>query len=109
MALTPRVEAGRWQSPCGPARSQVADVGSDDPGSVSLTDLPLPEVCFTKKSICEWLQISTRTWDRLAAAGLTPPPDLVVGKSARWSPLTVAKWLRSKPRLPGRKGGGRVG
>jgi hypothetical protein len=84
-------------------------VGSGDPGSVTLTDLPLPEVCFTKKTICEWLQISTRTWDRLTAAGLTPAPDLVVGKSARWSPETVARWLRSKPRLPGRKVGRRVG
>ena len=36
--------------------------------------------CFyTKRTLCEWLRISIRTWDRATAAGLTPAPDLVCG------------------------------
>jgi hypothetical protein len=27
----------------------------------------------------------------------------VVGRSARWIPSTVLKWLKSRPKLPGRR------
>jgi hypothetical protein len=70
--------------------------------SITMTDEQAVAVCFTKKSLCEWLSISTRSWDRLAAQGMVPAPDLVVGSSARWSRDTITRWLRSKPRLPGR-------
>jgi predicted DNA-binding transcriptional regulator AlpA len=70
--------------------------------SITLTDEEAVAVCFTKKTVCEFLSISTRTWDRLAAQGMVPAPDLIVGSSARWSRDTITRWLRSKPRLPGR-------
>ena len=61
--------------------------------------------CFTTRTVCERLGISVRSWTRAAALGLTPEPDLVVGRSSRWSPSTIERWLRTKPRLPGRTGG----
>jgi hypothetical protein len=87
--------------------------GSIDPKSVSLTDeAVIAAVCYTRKSLAHFLGISTRTFDRLAGQGLFPAPDLVIGSSARgssarWAPTTIARWLASKPRLPGRKGGAR--
>jgi hypothetical protein len=27
---------------------------------------------------------------------------LLVGRSPRWSPVTIEKWLRTRPKLPGR-------
>jgi len=71
---------------------------------VHTTDEAALTCFYTKRTLCEWLQISTRSWDRAAAAGLTPAPDLVCGSSPRWSPSTVTRWLKSRPRLPGRKG-----
>jgi hypothetical protein len=53
--------------------------------------------------LASYLGISTRTFDRLNGMGMLPAPDLVIGSSARWAPQTVAKWLKSRPRLPGRK------
>jgi hypothetical protein len=74
-----------------------------DQPSISRTDEEAVAACFTKKSLCAWLSISTRTWDRLAAQGMVPVPDLVVGSSARWSRDTISRWLRSQPRLKGRR------
>jgi hypothetical protein len=92
------VWAGRGQD--APIQAYLAD-GS----SVMYTDGGAAAACFTKKSLCEWLQISTRTWDRLTATGQTPAPDLLIGREGRWMFSTVAKWLRSKPRLTGRQKG----
>jgi hypothetical protein len=69
------------------------------------TDEAAVSRCFTKKTLCDWLNISTRSWDRATAIGLTPAPDLMVGSSPRWTPATIERWLRTHPRLPGRKGG----
>jgi hypothetical protein len=74
-----------------------------DRPSNEISDEEAVAVCFTKKSLCAFLSISTRTWDRLAAQGMTPVPDLIVGASARWSPDTIRRWLRSSPRLKGRR------
>lgn len=104
MTVRPQLWAGCGQAPCGPAGTQEMVPGSADPSPVSLTDEAAVTRCFTKKTLCDWLAISTRTWDQAAAMGLTPAPDLIVSCSARWSPATVEKWLRTHPRLPGRGG-----
>ena len=68
------------------------------------TDEAAVAVCFTTRTLCEWLGISIRSWTRAAALGLTPAPDLVVGRSPRWSPQTIERWLKTRPKLPGRGG-----
>ncbi len=98
-----RARAGRDQPPCDPAPSPNGTAHSAEVCSVPQTE----PVFFTKKTLCRLIQISERSWSRAAAAGLTPPPDLVVGREARWSPDTIKKWLRTHPKLPGR--GGRRG
>ena len=66
---------------------------------------PLPPSCFDKRGLARFLGLSVRSLDRANALGLLPIPDLTVGRSPRWSPETVSKWLRTRQRLPGRKGG----
>lgn len=63
-----------------------------------------PARCFSKSTLARFLGLSVRSLDRAKAMGVMPPPDLVVGRSPRWSPETIQRWLRSKPRLPGRGG-----
>jgi hypothetical protein len=94
---------GRRQSSHDTVRILEAPAGSTEPPPVSMTD-DQTVACFTTRTLCRHLGISLRSWTR-AALGLTPAPDLVVGRSPRWSPCTVERWLRSKPRFPGRKGG----
>ncbi len=77
--------------------------------NISPADEHKGDRCFTKRSLSAFLGISTRSWDRAVAMGLTPPPDLLCGSSPRWSPATIEKWLRSRPRLPGRGKGVRHG
>jgi hypothetical protein len=86
------------------ARREPVD-GANATASDERTD-ELPGV-FTKKTLCAWLAISIRTWDRAAAEGLTPAPDLLVATSPRWLASTIEKWLRTHPKLRGRgrKGG----
>ncbi len=68
------------------------------------TDEAVVTRCFTKQTLARYLGLSVRSLDRANALGLLPCPDLIVGRSPRWSPQTIERWLRSKPRLPGRKG-----
>src|SRR5262245_48439525 len=96
MSLTPRTWAGTGQRYHGPVGTSEPVVGSTDETAATR--------CYTKRTLTDYLGISTRSWDRAAAMGLTPAPDLVVGRSPRWSPDTISKWLRTHPRLPGRKG-----
>jgi hypothetical protein len=103
---TPRLRAGRGQTPDGPAVIPHPSAESADDASVPMTDEAAVARCYTKRTLCEWLEISIRTWDRAAAMGLTPAPDLIVGRSPRYSPSTIERWLRSHPRLPGRRKGG---
>jgi hypothetical protein len=64
-----------------------------------------PTSCLDKRGLARFLTVSVRTLDRADAMGLLPPADLIVGNSRRrWSPDTISKWLRTHPRLPGRKG-----
>jgi hypothetical protein len=67
-------------------------------------DTPAPTSCVDKCGLARFLGVSVRSLDRANALGLLPCPDLVVGRSPRWSTETVSKWLRTRPRLPGRKG-----
>jgi predicted DNA-binding transcriptional regulator AlpA len=60
--------------------------------------------CMGKRGLARFLGLSVRSLDRASAMGLLPRPDLIVGRSPRWSPDTITKWLRTHPRLPGRKG-----
>jgi hypothetical protein len=84
-------------SPAPPAT--LADVPSE-----SDSDEAAVRACFTTRTLCQWLGISIRSWTRAAALGLTPAPDLVVGRSPRWSPSTIKRWLKTHPKLPGRGG-----
>jgi hypothetical protein len=67
-------------------------------------DTPAPASCLDKRRLASFLGLSVRSLDRANSLGLLPCPDLVVGRSPRWSPDTISKWLRTRPRLPGRKG-----
>jgi hypothetical protein len=87
----------------GPSPSPFPAADSGPPHPVQATDR-----YHDRRSLAHYLRFSTRTLNRLMAAGSLPPPDLVIGKSPRWSPRTVEKWLRSRPRLPGRKGSSRA-
>jgi len=91
--------SGRGQQSHAPALSPST---SDPSTELNPVDQTAVVRCWSKKTLCEWLGISTRSWDRAAAAGLTPAADLVIGSSARWAPQTIAKWLRTRPVLPGR-------
>jgi hypothetical protein len=73
-----------------------------DRPSNEISDEEAVAVCFDKQRLARFLGISVRSLDRANAAGLLPCPDLVVGRSARWSPETIMRWLRSQPRLPSR-------
>ena len=66
-----------------------------------------PDHCLDKRGLGRFLGVSVRTLDRAIAAGLLPRPDLVIGRSPRWSPETINRWLKARPKLPGR--GGRHG
>ncbi len=66
-----------------------------------------PDRCLDKSGLAQYLGVSVRSLDRANAAGLLPRPDLVVGRSPRWSPDTIKRWLKARPKLPGR--GGRHG
>jgi hypothetical protein len=65
-----------------------------------------PTRCLDKQGLANYLAISVRSLDRANAMGLLPPPDLMISRSPRWSPSTVEKFLRTRPRLPGRAKGG---
>jgi len=61
-----------------------------------------PDRCLGKSELARYLGLSVRTLDRANAMGLLPRPDLTVGRSPRWAPETIRKWLRARPKLPGR-------
>jgi hypothetical protein len=64
-----------------------------------------PMTCYTKRTLAKYLCTSVRSLDRAAAEGLLPEPDLIAGRSPRWTPATIEAWLRNRPRLPGRRKG----
>jgi hypothetical protein len=103
--MIPRLRAIGGQSAHAPVPGQEPAATSVDPPSEQMTDGSALARCFDKTRLAAYLGISVRTWDRATAAGETPPPDLLVGgRSARWSPETIGRWLKTRPRLPGRGG-----
>jgi hypothetical protein len=66
-----------------PAVTSPPAITSAEVNPVHTTDEAAVAACFTKRSLCDWLAMSIRSWDRAAALGLTPQPDLVVGNSPR--------------------------
>jgi hypothetical protein len=100
------VWAIRGQSAHNLAPSPDPTERSADHASVVQSDEAAVARCYTKKTLAQFLELSVKSLDRANALGLLPCPDLIVGRSPRWSPSTVEKWLRTRPRLPGRKGVG---
>jgi hypothetical protein len=92
-----RTWEGRGQGP--PAHDASRDPSN---GSASPSRDQMSLACFDKAGLAEFLSLSYRSLDRCAAAGLLPTPDLTIGRSPRWTYETILKWLRTKPRLPGR-------
>jgi hypothetical protein len=80
------------------------EVTSTADPKVSLTDEDAVARLFDKRRLAHYLGLSIRSLDRAAAMGLLPAPDLVVGRSPRWSPETITRWLKTRPRLQGRGG-----
>jgi hypothetical protein len=85
-----------------PAPSPAPSATSAFSSSVSESEGDAVRTCYTKRALAQYLHLSTRTLDRSRAFGLVPEPDLVVGRSPRWSPETIARWLKTRPKLPGR-------
>jgi hypothetical protein len=85
-----------------PRKSRLYDTAKDS-ATPTLNDVPV-SVDFPRLLVD--LSLSRRTGNRLLAAGLLPPPDLMVGNKRIWLRSTIETWLRSKPRLPGRGGKG---
>ncbi len=96
--------AGRGQQAHVHAPSLCPTITSAEANPAHETDEAALAVCYDKARLARFLGLSVRSLDRANAAGLLPCPDLVCGRSARWSPSTIQRWLRTKPRLPGRKG-----
>src|SRR5271165_1011826 len=95
---------GRGKSSRNHAPGLDPAASSAEVNPVHETDGAAVAVCFDKKGFARFLGLSVRSLDRINAEGRLPAPDFVLGRSARWSPWTVRKWLQSRPRLPGRKG-----
>ena len=54
----------------------------------------------------EKIQIAAKVTQRAIASGALPEPDAWFGRSPRWLRLSIERWLKTRPKLPGRKGGG---
>jgi hypothetical protein len=80
---------------------------SATPSTDTVTDDAL--ACLTKRKLAELLLISVRSLDRAIAEGVVPQPDLWIGPSPRWTGCTISRWLRTRPKLPGRGKGVRRG
>ncbi|MGO9108051.1 MAG: helix-turn-helix transcriptional regulator [Thermoguttaceae bacterium] len=93
----------RHRNLCLPRGQQAHDPAVNHAPAVTSAEVnPVPTTgCYSKRQLAGYLGLSVRTLDRLAARGDLPEADLVVGRSSRWSPATVEKWLRSRPRLKG--------
>jgi predicted DNA-binding transcriptional regulator AlpA len=100
--------AMRGQSPHDGRSSLKPVAPSTTAAPVQPTHDAAPTTCLSKSGLAEFLGLSVRTLDRAGAMGLLPKPDLVVGRSPRWSPDTIKRWLRARPKLPGRGGGRNV-
>jgi hypothetical protein len=105
MPMTPHLRAMCGQPDSGLHRRPDTNEGSGNHASATQSEEAPLAVCLDKQGFARYLGISTRSLDRAAAVGLLPRPDLTIGRSPRWSPETITRWLRTRPRLPGRKAG----
>jgi hypothetical protein len=101
-SLTPLAWTGRRQTAGDQGRSPGPVQGSVDHASDRQSDEAATARCFTKTTLAQYLGLSVRSLDRAIAIGLLPAPDLILGRSARWTPETTTRWMQSRPRLPGR-------
>jgi len=94
---------GRTQSSLEPAATSPPAITPDGANPAGQTDgwQKVP-YCHNKAQLAERLNISLRSLSRAIAAGVVPDPDLLIGRSPRWTGRTIEAWLRSKPVLPGR-------
>ncbi len=53
----------------------------------------LVQPLLTREDLCAVLRCGTATLDRLRAAGRLPRPDLRIGRSPRWRPETIRRWI----------------
>jgi predicted DNA-binding transcriptional regulator AlpA len=60
--------------------------------------------CLDKSGFARFLGYAVRTISRLDAEGLLPPADITIGRSRRWLMSTIERWLKSRPKLPARRG-----
>jgi hypothetical protein len=58
---------------------------------------------YTRTQICELYQFSTRTFDRMLAAGKIPPPDKKFGDTRLWSSESVEAMGNSNLDAPSRR------
>jgi predicted DNA-binding transcriptional regulator AlpA len=100
--VTPRW-AMREQSPHNGRGTLEPAAPSTAPAPVQPTQEALDH-CLDKRGLGRFLGVSVRTLDRAIAAGLLPRPDLLIGRSPRWAPETINRWLKARPKLPGRGG-----
>jgi hypothetical protein len=89
-------------------RGQSGGISSASPVNTA-TSAELPsehasDACFDKASLARFLDISYRSLDRAWAARALPEPDFWFGRSPRWLPESIRRWLKTRPRLPGRGG-----
>ncbi len=104
--MTP-VQSRKWamrgQSPQNGRPSLELMTPSAVPAPVQPTQ-ETPDHCLDKRGLGRFLGISIRSLDRANAAGLLPAPDMHLGRSPRWSQKTIERWLKARPKLPGRGG-----
>jgi hypothetical protein len=85
-----------------PRKPCLYDTAKDSTAS-SPTDVS--DTCFYFDGLAAFLNLSRRTLSRLVAGGLLPPADLTLkGRNQRrWMRTTIETWLKSRPKLPGRR------
>ena len=96
---------GRGQGPFDPAVGPAQNDTSEQPSSANHAEhAPARYFAHNRAQFSRRVGISIRSFTRAEAAGVIPAPDLMVGRSPRWSEQTIRAFLASRPRLPGRGG-----
>jgi predicted DNA-binding transcriptional regulator AlpA len=62
------------------------------------SDLPTlaqaePALLWRLDTVAKSLGIGRRTLERMRTAGQFPPPDVMIGRSPRWRPETIRRWV----------------
>jgi hypothetical protein len=93
-----------WATGGSDSRDSAASPNPPDRSATPSTDTVTDDAlaCITKRKLAALLMISVRSLDRAIAEGVVPEPDLWIGPSPRWTGRTISRWLRTRPKLPGR-------